>query len=476
MANITRQQLQQIIDNAPGNVSSDEIVRELQKRGNTIEGITKEKQSGIRKAGEFVASATAPIVKTAAMTLGGVNYAQKLQKPVEERQTFLFNKVMEQLQDDSISDERKQLLVEKLNAINPDIVSQVPELKEILAKTNLQILGEAGATFLNIATPGATKAVKGASIAKKVLVGADIGAAYGLAGGLEAGQTEDKELVKSAAIGGAIGGAISFVGAVISKARTSLKGAAGKQMIKATQPAKTYLVDDFFYGNENVGDKMLKDGYKGTIPQMFKQAVAKEKTAAEAINSVVSQNADKMISKKQIVSAITKDFIDDPLLDISTKQQKGIMSILARIPEKMTLPEAIDYKRKFAELVPKAYYLSTNQGTQLKGNLYKKLASEFIKATNAVAPGLQEANSSWSLARTIREITNAEAINIARSKFKGNIIGDIFQKTVGSSIIRTGVYAPTLNALSQGRITNFLGSITPEEKSALLRLLTEGQE
>lgn len=475
MANITQQQLQQIIANKPVGVSEDELIKELQRRGNTIEGITKEKQSGIRKVGEFVASATAPIVKTAAMTFGGVDYAQKLQKPVEEQQTVLFKNVMQQLQDDNISDERKQLLVEKLNAINPDIVSQVPELKEILAKTNLQILGEAGATFLNIATPGATRALKGAAITKKVLAGADIGAAYGLAGGLEAGQTKDKELLKSAAIGGAVGGTISFVGAVISKARTALKGAAGKQMIKATQPAKTYLVDDFFYGNENVGDKMLKDGYKGTIPQMFKQAVSKEKTAAEAINSVVLQNTDKMISKKQIVSAITKDFIDDPLLDISTKQQKGIQSILARIPDKMTLPQAIDYKRKFAELVPKAYYLSTNQGTQLKGNLYKKLASEFIKATNAVAPGLQEANSSWSLARTIREITNAESVNMARSKFKGNIIGDIFQKTVGSSVVRTGVYAPTLNAISQGKITNFLGSITPEEKSLLLRLITEEQ-
>lgn len=475
MANITQQQLQQIIANKPEGVSEDELIRELQKRGNIIEGITKKKQSGIKKAGEFIASTTAPIVKTAAMTLGGVDYAQKLQKPVEEQQTVLFKNVMQQLQDDNISDERKQLLVEKLNAINPDIVSQVPELKEILAKTNLQILGEAGATFLNIATPGATRALKGAAITKKVLAGADIGAAYGLAGGLEAGQTKDKELLKSAAIGGAVGGTISFVGAVISKARTALKGAAGKQMIKATQPAKTYLVDDFFYGNENVGDKMLKDGYKGTIPQMFKQAVSKEKTAAEAINSVVLQNTDKMISKKQIVSAITKDFIDDPLLDISTKQQKGIQSILARIPDKMTLPQAIDYKRKFAELVPKAYYLSTNQGTQLKGNLYKKLASEFIKATNAVAPGLQEANSSWSLARTIREITNAESVNMARSKFKGNIIGDIFQKTVGSSVVRTGVYAPALNAISQGKITNFLGSITPEEKSLLLRLITEEQ-
>ena len=104
-----------------------------------------EKPSLAYRAGKAIAPLGETIGRTA-----GIKYAQKLQKPLEENQKVLFENVMKKLKDPNISKERKQFYVDKLKEINPDLVSQIPELKETMEKSTRQVAGEAAITGLNV--------------------------------------------------------------------------------------------------------------------------------------------------------------------------------------------------------------------------------------------------------------------------------------------------------------------------------------
>lgn len=483
MANITQQQLQQIISNAPQGTSQDEIVRELQNRGYSIDGITKEKQSGLRQAGEFVAKTTAPLAKTAALTFGGVNYAQKLQKPLEEQQGVLFKKLMEQLKDPNISEERKQILVERFNAIDPDIVNQVPELRETLNKTTNQILGEAALTALNIAAPSLGKAAKGLTLGGRLGTGTATGALYGGLGAIESGAETSKEVLQGAGTGAALGFGFTAAGEVLGALRKSLQkipatqtskavGLTAKE-IKQSREAQRALLRKGVQA-ESLPQEIYNEGWiKGTTEQVMNKAQQRIDQADKLISSTLKKFEDRTISKSQLLgSERVQNILNNELTDASTIT--AIEKIFNKLPEQMTVVEAQAAKRALYDKLGKAI-MSPQSATPIK-RAVMDLAFEVKDAIERAIPEapIKTVNRQWSNAiRVFNHLDDKISASMSgKSGFYGaeTLLNTAFQKTLGSTWFRTNVTGSGLEATN--KILEAMSKFSNEEKVALLRILT----
>ena len=245
--------------------------------------------------------------------------ANTLQEEVTQRNIELSNSLIKQLRNPKISRDRKLLTVRQFSKINPDIISQVPELQE----TALQTLGKGGETAMTTglllsgignltATGPASKAIvnfnkfsktfgKGPKVglfpkvAGNMLRGGKAflgGSLFGSAFALSSGKEDPKEIAKEAATMGVFNLAAP---AVISKGlkisgltaktlgKTVTKGIAelNKRFTKIASkiPARTgnWLMDTSTRKVDPLGRTLAAYGEKATqslldFPKTFKTA------------------------------------------------------------------------------------------------------------------------------------------------------------------------------------------------------------
>lgn len=291
------------------------------------------------------------------------------------------------------------------------------EIDPGLKLSNKEVLGSAANVALNVAGPGAFKGGKAATIAKN----AALGAGYGAASGLE------KNRDASGVIGSTVGGAI--VGAGLGVGSTALKTAKNFfthttpewMMNHAVNPAINDLRKNVKYGTDTLGKELLNEGVKGGPRRLLEIADDKLKSLEEELQTTLTNPslAEARISRKQIQpylkEAITRK---QGTPGLQTEAQR-IKEIYRSIPEKMTLTEANQMKRRiYEELRDPAYKLDaklTTKGQALK-SIARGLKTEIENAVGGTV--VKDINQKLSIYGRLEEsITNQLARSMKNNAF-----------------------------------------------------------
>ena len=229
--------------------------------------------------------------------------------------------------------------------------------------SNKEILGSAANVGLNVLTPGAFKGGKAAIIGKNALLGAGFGTASGLEKNRSVGN------IVGSTVGGAVIGAGIGVAGLMAKATKDFVGARVPEWImnKAVKPALQDLKKNVKYGSDTLGKQLLNEGVKGGPKRLLEIADDKLNTLEDELQKVlVSPGLDEARITRQQLFPYIKDLIATKrgIPGLAGEAQK-IGEVWKTVPEKMTLPQANQMKRRiYTELREIAYKLDSKLGAR----------------------------------------------------------------------------------------------------------------
>jgi len=256
------------------------------------------------------------------------------------------------------------------------------EIDPGLNLSNKEILGSAANVALNMATPGAFKGGKVAIIGKN----AALGSAFGTASGLEKDRTVGG-IVGSAVGGAVIGGAIGAAGIGLKALKDFTSITTPKWLMdKAVKPTLDEARKTIKYGQQSLGDELLKEGVRGGPQKLLQIADDRLSSLEDELQSIISHPSlsEARIGREKLTGHL-KDLLE---AKAGTPGLKGdvqrIKNIVDDIPEQMTLPEANQMKRRiYHELRDVAYKLDAK--LSVKGATLKQIAKALkIEVENAV--------------------------------------------------------------------------------------------
>lgn len=239
-----------------------------------------------------------------------------------------------------------------------------------------EILGSAANVVLNTATPGAFKGTKSAIIGKNAL----LGSAFGTATGLE--KNRSMKGVVGSTVGGALTGAALGTLSVGAKAIKDFTTTATPKwlMDKAIKPTLDESRKALKFGQESLGEELLREGVKGSPEKLLKIAEKGLNTSEDALQKVLQDKSlSGVVIRKDQITPYLSDFIQQkagtPGLQGDVQRIKNVMDSL---PEQMTLLEANQMKRRiYNELRDVSYKLDAKLST--KGKSLKMIASGLKK-------------------------------------------------------------------------------------------------
>lgn len=259
--NLTKEQLKLLVNKKPAEVSEQQIIESLIKKGHTFDGIEKVPmsvraslepkqitQNPIAKVGEFVgeASGFTGTTKAAAGAIGGGMVANKA-----NNLSLDANKLVDEAKRLPQGDPRRRELLLRAQQMSSNASTGASKfLNE--APTVQQAAGSMGKLALTAATAGVGAP---ATVGGRIGVGAAYGAGFGGSSAMEQGKG-GKDILKEAAIGGAIGGAIP---AAIEGVKFAVKGVPKLLAYTSNTPDEVLQRQ---YDNPELSSKILK-GVKG---------------------------------------------------------------------------------------------------------------------------------------------------------------------------------------------------------------------
>lgn len=361
MANLTKEQVQKIIDNAPAGSDSRKIVEGLVQRGHTLEGLnTQSVQSSIRveeatKGNQFEETKKKGFIESArdfvVGAIGGGKLAEgagmaiaapEIQKQQEDRlqqqqevQSTLIKRIREKKAAGEDTTRLRRALDMSLETgqieadIAQDFVDSLPTDKQVIGSA-IRLAGTALApTIAGQATKltGATEAV---TVAGGALRGAGAGALTGsIEGAIQSGgmaaeaNKPTEEILLSGALG-AVGGAL--FGGALGAVAGGVGGGIKSSQIKKEQFASQFAAPKETY---SVKTEAIRQG-RFTDPGLFKRAQIqtsrRSELLAESINDVVSpkatlgQNIDAIRLKIDQVDDGVREYITSNKVPFNTNQ------------------------------------------------------------------------------------------------------------------------------------------------------------
>lgn len=274
-----------------------------------------------------------------------------------------------------------------------------------------EFAGEGIEAAANIGTAFTPVAGKGSGIFYKILLGSGTGA---LQGSARAGAEELKkanipyEDVFRSALGGAgtgaaIGGVVGALGGLWDKAFKAIgegKKVAGRETAQLLGVKKSRLAGSFYWGNDTVGDDLVKAGYlKHKTPEGIRNAAkANMKKFGNQIDDILS-SVDDQISKKDFVNhPAIKELLDD---ETFLQAVPGATKEIEKLPQVMDIKKLNFFKKKWADKVSKIY--TANTGTMNpREEFWYKMAHAARETVSDVVPAIKETNRNWGLALDAR--------------------------------------------------------------------------
>jgi len=235
---------------------------------------------------------------------------------------------------------------------------------------------------LNIATPGAFKGGKVAIIAKN----AALGSAFGTVSGLEQDRTVGG--IVGSAVGGAVIGGLTGAAGIGSKVLKDFTSITTPKwlMDKAVKPTLDEARKTIKYGWRSLADELLKEGIWGGPRKLLQIAYDRLSSLEDELQLIVNHpRFSEVRIGREKVAGYLKDLLE---AKAGTPGLKGdvqrIKNIVDAIPEQMTLPEALQMKRRiYHELRDVAYKLDAK--LSVKGATLKQIAKALkIEVENAV--------------------------------------------------------------------------------------------
>jgi hypothetical protein len=238
--------------------------------------------------------------------------------------------------------------------------------------SNKEILGSAANIGLNVLTPNVGKGGKLAVMGKNIALGAGFGAASGLEKNRSVGG-----VVGSTIGGGLVGGALGAVSVAAKAFKEFTTQTTPKWLMeKAIKPSLDEARKSIKYGNESLGQELLKEGVKGSPHKLLQIADTKLNSLEDDLQKVLSnpELANSRITKESLATHL-KDLIETksgtPGLQGDVQRIKNVYD---SIPAEMTLQEANQMKRRiYNELRDVSYKLDAKLST--KGKALKLIAN-----------------------------------------------------------------------------------------------------
>jgi len=414
--NITRQQLDNILMNAPAGTTKEGIVSALRQKGYTIEGFNddtsgglapREKKSLASKVGTSLYSVgkffgMEPLGRGLGMTIAGPS-TEKIIGGAETRQQDIQQRVLGRLKKARAEGDTKT--IERLERVTKEL-GPTDIRGEFLegAPTSKQVVGSALETAGTIALAGAPKAAlpfaKGAGVAgtaKAAARAAGIGAGFGTTQAL----IEDlpsPDIIKRAGQGALAGVAIeSMLGGFSRGLSASAKKLRNNLIQYSASPKKA---ERFLAGKRLVGTaKMMKNNvqkditrFEGDLQKLLKGSpkkvalrdIVSKAVAIEKRKSVVGELIDekKAFSEmNKVLQKVNKSWKISPNQTMSLEKLNNLKREIGR---KLTAP---DFRKKWQQLPV----------TKNKLMLFNEAASDTIRGSIRGADDLLD-RYSWGLA------------------------------------------------------------------------------
>lgn len=438
------------------------------------------KKSLLSRAGKFVAETFTPLAVSAGRALA-------LRESIGEvADSALFKKVMERVKNPALSKQRKKYWIRRLQEVQPNIVNQVPELKEVFEKTGRQIAGEALVTGLSVLPTPIGKTLKA-----KVGIGAGVGAGFGLGGALEEDK-KGKELIKPTAIGAGVGAAIPFVGAGIKKTFKALTRSLPKRLVQSAlkQTPKEKLA------GKDVSEFVLRKRKVGTANKLIKDSNSEINRLGKEVQSLLSKKKAKSISRNELLTGIV-DKINSEGGD-TTQQEVFIiinkLSPQARglLKQKKFSPQTANKLRMSIDKTLGDRGFLVSQVPHNKGilrsfaNALRNKVKDTVETTRPLFDTMsKEIRLRDTLARNVARKTGGQLLSfgdlIGGGLGLGGGLPGVVSGVVGRRVLQstpfltgTGTVLSQLGKLGT-KIAPILQRLEPAEQKLILRALTKGR-
>lgn len=294
MTTLTRQEVEEMLKNKPANVTDEQIIKSLSKRGYQIEGLElpsqqkqqEEKSTGIlQKTGEFLGDA-----------FGGNVVGQKIGTEIAKG-TF----------GDTV---QKFVVGKDLTPEEESLVDKGPSAKEVIAD-----VGRAALNFVpvgkitGLAAKGLGKLGLGAKVANTV-AGVGTGGALGAASdvAVQVSEGEEPRLGLGTALGAGIPAA-SPLASALGRASTRLMGRSASEITGALTGTSAETIEQAFEATRKGGKDL--DTYTSAL---------RGKTTPEAIVNTMRENVALVSSQRNELYSNTLDELGD--IAVSTQPAK----------------------------------------------------------------------------------------------------------------------------------------------------------
>lgn len=517
MANLSKQQLEDLLRNKPQGATDIGLITELKKRGYQLEGgidipqITPVAQQSssllqnIKSIGGFLPK----IGGFLGMEKFGKGIGMTIAKPEIEKQQAKTEKVDIGLQENlmqrikearTIGDIER---VKKLETAGQKFLTREPGIMEEFVKeapSNKEVIGSAILTGLATLSGGHLSGGPSGFMPSytslhpyELTVGGRLsyawakGAVYGLGGGLEKNQ-EASGVVTRMATGAAISTATALIFEGLHSVYNKMKIDPESQNIKAIGARVKDLQKDLYYGNETIGDKMVDMDFKvGNITDVKQQSIGKEQEFGNIIKELISDAYKKEIFLKNPIDPIEDIWHDDRIQELynapeTTNQERKFMEKLLenlssdisknRNIELIDDPNlANDLKIKWAKKV--------NWGKMPDGyksfveDIYRKLSNIMREKIEERIPETIDVNSKWATAHTVHLLSSRMEAQINSAKDIVDMrgwINTLFKKTAGSTAGR--LFLANNVAPMQEYARNIAEQFSPSLQNVITRIFT----
>ena len=227
-------------------------------------------------------------------------------------------------------------------------------------------------------------------------------------------QKDDKsayEILKDASIKGIIAGASSYTLGRMFQGITKFYGRRATKLAGRTYSIPPEMIENSIkYDTKGANAKLAEAGFMGSKKQIIKHTLAEKTQVGEEVYKRLERK-DAIVKKisKELgrpvgmirKSDVTKDFQDliKNTLFLDKDVLKTINEKAATLPDTFGFVEANNFKRYFANQVPKAAWRKgADKITLDEAQVSKALSAGFRKEIDRLVPGVKKLNEKWAVA------------------------------------------------------------------------------
>lgn len=295
---------------------------------------------------------------------------------------------------------------------------------------------------------------------------AEIAFAKSVGEGIE-NDEESGKILMEASVKGLVAASISF-----------LLGKAGEKLIERFEKSATRLTgralntsvkkiqSDIEQGRKTLNTDIVNEGYFGTTNRIRNQAVNNLEKFGDKIDDIVV-NAKGTINKKDVISVFDDLIENNVTLELS--QLNLIIKQIDKIPEKMSVAQANQFKIQFAKLVPKnAWDLTSSQTDTFRSQLFKAISKGFRKEVEKKVPQIAGINEKWSIALDVLGLSSKQ---LAKKEVSGGL-----GERVESGLFRLAsetIAAPFIATVTRTTRAQILNALNKAGQTELARTLAK---